>query len=187
MPAMLPVAAGLLLVPALARLRRVPGPAPAIAGLTVAAHSAVFASGALGSGGRPRYFVTILPALAFAAAFGLRGMGRRVRTALFAGSAAIAVAVAAYRPNSWIGSEALARERGALTSSPTVKRLNGGRAIATWRSARAGTAIAWDSRYSPGGAFDSIPPDRLRLESEIQVPARWPWERAWTGRIYRLE
>jgi hypothetical protein len=186
MLAMLPIAAGILLVPALARPRRVPGPALAIAGVTLLLHSIVWTFGFMDSGGRPRYLVTIIPALAFAAAFGLALFGRRGRAILFGVAIVLAATVAVYRPNSWFGSLDLARTPGALTSSPTVKRLTDANGITTWREAPPGTLIAWESGWAPGGAFDEIPSERLTLLQEFRQPKRWPWERDWVGRIYRL-
>jgi hypothetical protein len=184
--AMLPLAAGVLLVPALAHPRRVPGPALAIAGVTLLIHSVIWTFGFMDSGGRPRYLVTIIPALAFAAAFGLERFGRRGRAILFGLAIVLAGVVVVYRPNSWPGSLALARTPGALTSSPTIKRLTGAEGIATWRKASPGTLIAWESGWAPGGAFDEIPPERLTLLEELHEPRRWPWENDWIGRLYRL-
>jgi hypothetical protein len=164
----------------------VPGPALAIAGVTLLLHTLVYTFGFMDSGGRPRYLVTIIPALAFAAAFGLEGFGRRARAFLFAVAIVLAGLILAYRPNSWWGSLALARTPGALTSSPTVKRLTGAEGITTWREAPAGTLIAWESGWAPGGAFDGIPRERLTLLQEVREPKRWPWENDWVGRIYRL-
>ncbi len=186
MLAMLPIAAGALLVPALARPRRVPGPALAIAGATLLLHSVVWTFGFMDSGGRPRYLVTIIPALAFAAAFGLQRFGRRGRAILFAVATALAGLFVVYRPNSWQGSLVLARTPGALTSSPTIKRLTGVAGIAAWREAPPGTLIAWESGWAPGGAFDEIPRERLTLLDEFHEPRRWPWEHDWVGRLYRL-
>ncbi len=187
MPVMLPIAAGALLVPALARPGRVPGPALAIAGVTLLLHTLVYTFGFMDSGGRPRYLVTVIPALAFAAAFGLERFGRRARLVLFALAVVLAGVVVVYRPNSWRGSLVLARTPGALTSSPTVKRLTRVEGITTWREAPPGTLIAWESGWAPGGAFDGIPPERLTLLQEVREPKRWPWENDWVGRIYRLD
>jgi hypothetical protein len=186
MLAMLPIAAGVLLVPALARPRSVPGPALAIAGVTLLLHSMVWTFGFMDSGGRPRYLVTILPALAFAAAFGIGRFGRHGRAILFGAAIVLAACVVVYRPNSWAGSLELARTPGALTSSPTVRRLTGAKGIATWREAPPGTLVAWESGWAPGGAFDEIPSERLTLLEEFQHPKRWPWEADWLGRLYRL-
>jgi hypothetical protein len=186
MPAMLALAAGALVAPALARPRSVPGPALAIAGVTLLLHSIIWTFGFMDSGGRPRYLVTIIPALAFAAAFGLERFGPRGRAILFGVAAVLAACVVVYRPNSWAGSLELARTPGALTSSPTVKRLTGAEGIATWREAPPGTLIAWESGWAPGGAFDQIPAERLTLLEEFHQPKHWPWERDWVGRVYRL-
>ncbi|MBA2564495.1 MAG: glycosyltransferase family 39 protein [Gemmatimonadetes bacterium] len=186
--AMLVAAAGLLVLPALARVRRVPGPAPAIAAVTWTGHALLWTLGLMTSNGRPRYLVPMLPALAFMAAFGMERFGRRARVVLFAGATIAALFVAAYRKNTWEGLRELAREPRALTDEPTIAWYNGGgEKIDGWREAPPGTAIAWDVDEGPEGAFRDIPEERLRLERTITIPPRWPWQWTWEGRLYRLK
>jgi hypothetical protein len=108
---------------------------------------------------------------------------------LFAAALAAAVSAALYRPNSWRGARELGREPNALTDHPTVARFNGGgfRKIDRWRTAPAGTKIAWESSFADHGAFAEIPKERLVFEWGVAMPAEWPWEKTWEGRIYRLK
>lgn len=188
--AMLPVAAGALVVPAVAGVKRAPGVALAAISAVLLGHTVLWTFGLLGAYGLPRYLVTVVPALAVAAAPGLERFPRLPRAALFLAAAAGALFVATWRPNSWLGARELARQPGALTDDATVARLAGGpfTRIRDWRAAPPGARIAWESRFADDeGAFREIPPERLALEWSITIPPRWPWERAWTGRIYRLK
>ncbi len=192
--ALLPVSAGLVLVPALLGVARAPAIAWAVVGATLVGHSILWTFGLLGSLGLPRYLLTIVPALAIGAAFGLdRLRGRRLRAGALVLATVAAAGVAAYRPTSWRGAAELAsaaeRAGGALTDHPTVARLMGGgwRRIDAWRDAPPGTRIAWDPTFADLGAFRENPPDRLRPETTVRVPARWPWETESAGAVFRLE
>ncbi len=186
--ALLPVAAGALVVPAIAGLKRAPRLAPAVCATVVVGHSILWTTGILGSYGMPRYLVTMIPALAICAAFGFEHVRSHARPALFAIATAAAVFVAWYRPNTFRGAQALARP-GIVTDHSTVARLAGGDwvRIDQWRKLPAGTCVTWESSLGGNEAFDSIPKDRLQFELSVILPPEWPWERKWEGRIYRLK
>lgn len=186
--ALLPVAAGALVVPAAAGVKRAPRVAAVVCGAVVAGHSVLWTAGILGSFGMPRYLVTIVPALAVMAAFGFEAVGGVARPALFAVAAAAALFIAWYRPVTFQGAQAIAW-RGVVTDHPTIARLAGGdwRRPDGWRAYPPGTHVAWESSLGPSGSFSSIPPDRLELEFSAVLPPRFPWEKRWEGRIYRLK
>lgn len=185
---LLPIATGALLVPALLGLRKAPPVALAVAGVVLIGHTVLWTAGILGSYGMSRYLVTLIPALAIAAAFGLERLGKWPRAGLFAIAVPCALGVVMYRPNTFEGARRLAEERGVLTDHPTVARFSGARwrRIDEWRTAAPGQRIAWESSFGDDGAFREIPKERLREVWAVEMPARWPWERRWTGRIYEL-
>jgi len=187
--ALLPVAAGALLVPAACGLKRAPPITSAVCASVVAGHTILWTVGILGSYGMPRYLVTMLPALAVCAAFGFESVRGLARPALLAVAIGCAGFAAWYRPNSYLGARQLANVRGLMTDHSTIARIQGGDWVRVdqWRSAPEGTPLTWAT--SPGGneSFDSIPKERLQFEGSIVMPPEWPWEKQWEGRIYRLK
>ncbi|MEK7467226.1 MAG: hypothetical protein AAB074_07430 [Planctomycetota bacterium] len=187
--ALLPVAAGVLVEPAAAGLRRAPSLAVAVCASVLAGHSILWTAGILGSYGMPRYLVTMIPALALCAAFGLESLHRFARPAILAVAAACALFAAWYRPNSFKGAQKLAHVRGVMTDHSTVARIEGSEwiRIDQWKRMPAGTPLTWAT--SPGGneSFDAIPKERLQFEWSVVMPPEWPWEKPWEGRIYRLK
>lgn len=187
--ALLPVAAGALVVPAIAGLKKAPRLAPVVCATVVVGHSILWTAGVMGSYGMPRYLVTMIPALAICAAFGFETIRSHARPALFAVAAAAALFVAWYRPNTFRGAENLAAFKGVITDHSTVARLAGGDwvRIDQWKRMPAGTPVTWESSLGGNEAFDSIPKERLQFELSVVLPPAWPWERRWEGRIYRLK
>ncbi|MBI2922803.1 MAG: hypothetical protein HYY18_17255 [Planctomycetes bacterium] len=185
---LLPVATGFLLIPALLGLKKCPRLPLAVAGVVLAGHTVLWTAGILGAYGMSRYLVTLIPALAVAAAFGFERLPRGPRIALFAAAAPVALGIVLYRPNTFEGARLLAAEKNVLTDHPTVARFSGPRwrRIDEWKTAPPGQRIAWESSFGDDGAFREIPKERLILVRELRMEAKWPWERSWTGRVYEL-
>ncbi|MCE9581416.1 MAG: hypothetical protein K8T20_02750 [Planctomycetes bacterium] len=198
---LLPVAAGAVVIPALAGLKRTPGIVTAVCGVTIVGHSILWTAGIMGSYGMPRYLVTIVPALAICAAFGFEQFGaictelrferfwKIARATLFVAATAVALFVVWYRPNTFRGAQRLAEFRGVLTDHTTVARLHGGewRRVDQWRQNPPGTPVTWESSLGSNEAFATIPKERREFEWSLILPPAWPWEKQWEGRIYRLK
>jgi hypothetical protein len=188
--ALLPVAAGALVVPAAAGVKRAPRIAVVVCAAVLVGHSILWSAGILGSYGMPRYLVTMIPALAVCAAFGFEIVKSYARPALFAVATAAALFMAWYRPNTFAGAQRLAKVPKAITDHSTVARLAGGDWIRVdqWRRMPPGTPVIWESTLGGNEAFDSIPKDKLAAERvSIVLPAAWPWEKPWEGRVYHLK
>ncbi len=186
-PALLPVTLGFVLLPALLGVRRAPRIALAAAGVAILGHTILWGFGLMGSLGMPRYLVTIAPAALVVAAFGVDRLARSLRVATVALALLAGLATLAYREIEWRGAVRLATWPQALTEDPLVARLNGGGPrLSTWRDAKPGAYVLWESVWTAPEVFEAIPATRLELVATLEEPARWPWEKDWTGRVYRL-